>query len=109
MTAPTPPHLISALEDLDEEAPARRQVGQRFAVHLEGSGVPLEVRTTNRDIIAWERTKARHKEWPTAADAPTFATTFAIWNAAKRAGQTALGFDEFADAVEDIDLIGEEP
>jgi hypothetical protein len=119
MTAsPTPPHLISALADLDDappafssehdEAPARRQPGDVFDVYLEGGEV-LEVRAANRDVIAWEKTKARHKEWPAAADAPIFATTFVIWNAAKRAGLTSLTFDAFADAVVDFDKVRDEP
>lgn len=119
MTAPTPPHLISALADLDdapppfsseqeEEAPARRQPGDVFDVYLD-DGQVLEVRAANRDVIAWEKTRARHKDWPTAAEAPIFATTFVIWNAAKRAGLTSLTFDQFTDAVIDFDKVRDEP
>jgi hypothetical protein len=113
VTAPQqqPPHLITALADLDEpaeQAPARRQAGQRWLVQVEGAD-PFTVRVTNRDRIAMEKTFARHKDWPAPADAPNFAVTFLTWNAAKRAGDTALTFDQWAEALEDFDRIGEEP
>lgn len=111
----TTPHLINALEQLDElapadvEAPARRQLGTLWHVHLDGGDTPLEVRTTNRDMIAWEKTRARHREWPSSDDAPIFATTFVVWNAAKRAGLTALTFEQFTDAAVELERITEEP
>jgi len=123
MTTAQPPHLIGALADLDEpaplaplddlyadepEAPARRQPGTVWAVDLE-DGQALEVRTTNRDLIAWEKTKARHREWPTSDDAPIFATTFVVWSAARRDGMTSLTFDQFAEACIDLNVIGDEP
>jgi hypothetical protein len=60
-------------------------------------------------MIAWEKTKARHREWPTSDDAPVFATTFVVWNAARRAGQTGLTFDQFADAVADLNAVKDVP
>lgn len=98
---------VFSSEHAEEDAPARRQYGTLFAVVLE-DGTELDVRTSNRDVIAWEKTKARHREWPTSDEAPIFASTFVIWAAAKRAGQTALGFDAFADAVIDFEKIAEE-
>lgn len=119
MTYAQPPHLITALEDLDAppplvddvddlEAPARRQPGTLWRVEFEDGG-QLEVRATNRDMIAWEKTKARHREWPTSEDAPVFATTFVVWNAARRAGLSVLTFDQFADAVADLTAVKDEP
>ena len=123
MTTPQPPHLIDALADLDEplaptapaasdlydpEPPARRQPGTLWAVDLE-DGQALEVRTTNRDLIAWEKTKARHREWPTNQEAPIFASTFVVWSAARRDGMTSLTFDQFAEACVDLNVIGDEP
>jgi hypothetical protein len=81
MTMPQPPHLISALEQLDddqpaalevvEEAPARRQPGSLVEVFVEGED-PYTVRVTNRDRIAYEKTAARHKEWPAPGERPQF-------------------------------------
>lgn len=127
MTTPQPPHLIDALADLDEplapayevgalppdagafdEPPARRQPGTVWGVELE-DGQQLEVRTTNRDLIAWEKTRARHREWPDSSDAPIFATTFVIWAAARRDGMTSLTFDQFVEACVDFEKIAEAP
>lgn len=101
--------MPSEVYDTEPAAPARRQIGQLWSVIVEGCEEPLVVRSTNRDLIAWEKTKARHKEWPDREAAPIFATTFIVWAAARRAQQTALTFDQFADAVLDLDKVDEEP
>jgi hypothetical protein len=109
MTAPQPPHLISALQDLDTaEVPARRQPGHVFTVFVEGSE-PFDVRIVNRDRIALEKAAARHKEWPDPKTSPNFAVTFLTWSAAKRAGDTTLTFDQWQDALEDYEQVTEEP
>jgi hypothetical protein len=111
MTAPhaQPPHLITALQDLDTEAvPERRQPGHRFTVYVDGAD-PFEVRVTNRDRIAFEKAAAKHREWPAAQAAPNFAVTFLTWSAAKREQLTTLTFDQWQDALEDYDQVTEEP
>jgi hypothetical protein len=111
MTMPQPPHLISALEQLDddqptalevveEEAPARRQPGSLVELFVEGED-PYTVRVTNRDRIAYEKTAARHKEWPAPENGRSFVMTFLVWNAARRAGRTAVTFDQWQAVLED--------
>jgi hypothetical protein len=113
-TAPRPPHLISALADLDEqatppaEAPARRQPGQLVEVFVQGED-PYTVRITNRDRIAYEKAAARHKEWPSPTDGRSFAMTFLTWNAARRDGRTGLTFDQWQDALEEWDVVAAAP
>lgn len=123
-----PPHLIDALEQLDEqldstssyrdetsdgptvedttEAPARRQVGQLVEVFLEGAD-PYTVRITNRERIAYEKAAARHREWPPMATGQNFAMTFVCWSAARRAGLTGLTFEAFADQLDDYEVVTE--
>jgi hypothetical protein len=114
MTYPAP-HAVTETPDiepeeqLEEEAPARRQPGILVELHVEGEPEPLHVRVTNRDRIALEKAAARHREWPAAKDAPNFAMTFVSWSAARRAGLTALTFEQWQEALEDYDVIGEEP
>lgn len=110
MTAPT--HLS---DDDDQTpalavapAPARRQPGHAAELWLENATEPITVHITNRERIAYEKTAARHPEWPTMDQGQNFAMTFCCWAAAKRAGHTALGFDAFAEVLLDWDLI-EEP
>jgi hypothetical protein len=67
-----------------DEAPARRQPGQLVELMVEGQE-PFTVRVLN------------------------FAMTFVCWSAAKRAGLTALGFDAFAEVLEDYDVVAEAP
>lgn len=121
-----PPHLISALEDLDGpprfesdetadgstvegdvEAPARRQRGQLVDLFLEGIDEPLRVRVTNRERIAYEKTAARHRDWPPMRGGENFAMTFVCWSAARRAGLTASTFEQFADQLDDYEVVTE--
>src|SRR5262245_63995438 len=46
---------------------------------------PLEIQTDNRDLVAWESTRIRHK-WPKFEEAPFLSLTFISWSAARRAG-----------------------
>jgi hypothetical protein len=46
---------------------------------------PLEIQTDNRDLVAWESTRIRHK-WPKFDEAPFKWLTFISWSAARRQG-----------------------
>lgn len=46
---------------------------------------PLEIQTTNADLVLWDRTRYKHK-WPGVADAPFLWLTFISWAAARRQG-----------------------
>lgn len=48
-------------------------------------GDPLDVQTTNADLVLWDKTRFRHK-WPTVGDAPFLWLTFIAWAAARRSG-----------------------
>jgi hypothetical protein len=89
-----------------DEAPARRQPGIRVACHLEDD--TLEVTITNRERIHYEKTAAKHK-FPPAREAQNLAMTFVCWSAAKRAGLTALTWEQWEDALLDYDTLDEEP
>lgn len=46
---------------------------------------PLELQTTNRDLILWDQTRIKHK-WPKFDEAPFIWLTFLSWSAARRTG-----------------------
>jgi hypothetical protein len=46
---------------------------------------PLEIQSTNADLVLWDRTAFRHK-WPKPTDAPFLWMTFIGWAAARRTG-----------------------
>lgn len=94
-------------EELLEEAPRRRQQGQRIEVYLEGVD-PFVVSVDNRDRIAYETVQNKHK-WPKAADAQNLAMTFVCWSAAKRTGRTAMPFEQWRTQLVDWELVEDEP
>src|SRR5262245_54849357 len=51
---------------------------------------PLEIQTTNADLVLWDRTRIKHK-WPTFQDAPFLWLTFLSWAAARRTGAIEPG------------------
>jgi hypothetical protein len=44
---------------------------------------PIELQTTNADLVLWDRTRAKHK-WPKIDEAPFLWLTFIGWAAARR-------------------------
>jgi len=126
---PNPPHLIGApddpaqpaphkLVDVDvdsdpadvfDEAPARRQPGQLVELFLAGRADVPVVRITNRERIAYEKTAARHREWPPLEIGKHFAMTFMCYVAAKRDGLFAGTFEGFCEALDDWEPIADEP
>lgn len=95
-----------------DEAPARRQYGQLVEVVLE-NGTPdpdvFTLHVANPDRIRYEKTAAKHPEWPPLAIGRNFAMTFVTWAAAQRAGKTGLTFPQWEAALLDYDAIEDVP
>jgi hypothetical protein len=114
MTSPLSPTYadqadsLAALADEFDEAPPRRQPGRLVELFVEGED-PYRVRIANRETIAYEKTAAKHPEWPSLAAGQHFAMTFMVWVAAKRAGRTALTFEQWQDALVDWDIVTDVP
>jgi hypothetical protein len=99
MTSPTPLNAPRTEPEPEE----RRLPGHRMRVLMAG-GAEFEVRITNRDRVAWDKTAPRHK-WGTVAEVPFLASTFLAWSASYREGLTDLKFEAFekeCDHLEDL-------
>lgn len=70
---------------------------------------PLEVQTTNRDLLLWDTTRAKHK-WPKFEDAPFLWLTFLSWSAARRTGAIApeVRFEDWSDDVLQVTALDED-
>jgi hypothetical protein len=69
---------------------------------------PIDVQTTNGDLVLWDRTRATHK-WPKFDDAPFLWFTFISWAALRRTGQipTDMKYEAFEKetlSVEPLDV-----
>lgn len=62
-----------------------RLVAPRVRVIRSGVDEPMVVQTDNRDLVAYERTRLRHK-WPKFDESPFQWLTFISWSGARRAG-----------------------
>jgi hypothetical protein len=101
----TPLHAEHDLDLAPEppEAPARRQPGSRVLVQLDGHP-DVELVITNRERLAYEKTAARHPEWPAPERSRSFVMTFVTFAAAKRAGHpAATTFDAWQELLLDWD------
>lgn len=88
-------------------APARRQPGARVLCQLDGHP-DVEVHVTNRERLAYEKTAARHSEWPAPERGHSFVMTFVTFAAAKRAGHpAATTFDAWQEILLDWDEVAE--
>jgi hypothetical protein len=70
---------------------------------------PLDVQTTNADLVLWDKTRFRHK-WPTVGDAPFLWLTFIGWAAARRTG--AIGpdvtYESWEGSTLEIETLGDD-
>jgi hypothetical protein len=85
-----------------------RLVAPRVLVIRDGVD-PLEIQTDNRDLLAWESTRVRHK-WPKFDEAPFRWMTFLAWSAARRAGELdpATTYEKWEAAVLSVRDLGSE-
>jgi hypothetical protein len=91
-----------------EEVPAARQPGSLVELFVEGQA-PYAVRVGNRELIAYEKAAARHKEWPPRENGRHFAMTYCTWSAARRAGRTDATFEQWQELLEDYDIVQDVP
>lgn len=65
----------------------------------------LEIQTTNRDLVLWDRTRVKHK-WPKFDEAPFLWMTFLSWAAARREGTISpdTTFESWEADVLEIDM-----
>lgn len=64
-------------------------------------GTEHEVQADNRDLLQWDRTRAKHR-WPSGQEAPFVWLTFLAWHALRREGLTALSLTEFEEAALEV-------
>lgn len=66
-----------------------------------------EVRVLNVDLVAFDRERAKHKDWPTFDEGPMFWANYLAWHAMKRTSQipqwTLTEFEQRAIAIKMID------
>jgi hypothetical protein len=78
-------------------------MSRAFAMHVVmADGATFDVRTNLRDQLRYEES-ARKGKWGDIVDNLLRYEAFTAWSALERSGQYPGKFDEFADAVEQID------
>ena len=71
-------------------------------------GAVHEVQAYNREMLLWDRTRARRK-WPTASEAPFVWLNFLAWKALTREGQIqAMTLDEFEEHALEVRALRDE-
>lgn len=105
MTSALRSELNTPADPSTEEPPARRQPGVRVLCQLDGHP-DVEVHVTNRERLAYEKTAAKHPEWPAPERGQSFVMSFVTFAAAKRAGHPAAAtFDGWCDVLLDWDEV----
>jgi len=64
-----------------------------------------ELRALNVDLVAWDRERGRHRDWPAAQDAPFLWSTYLAWHILRRTGQTAVTLPEFEATAQEVSML----
>jgi hypothetical protein len=62
-------------------------------------GTQYEVQVTNADLVAFDRERARHRDWPSVQDGPSFHQNFVGWRAATRTEVLSMTLTQFEKEV----------
>ena len=66
-------------------------------------GTTHQLQALNIDMVAWDRERGKHRDWPAAQDAPFLWATYLAWHVMTRTGVftgTLPAFEADADQVE---------
>jgi len=92
--------------EIGQTAGERTLPGIHVRAQLAG-GEDFTVRVSNRELVAWDMTRGK-RQWPSASEARFLFLTFVTWKAATREGLTAFTFEQWSDAVEDLEQVDDE-
>jgi len=66
-------------------------------------GTEHRVRALNVDMVAFDRERGRHREWPSMEDGPMYYQTYIAWHALTRLNKIPkINFNEFCDRAWEI-------
>jgi hypothetical protein len=76
----------------------------RFRLYMQ-DGTEHEVDVANADMVAFDRERARHRDWPSMTDGVFFFQNYVCWHAVGRLGLLQLPLGQFEKDVLQIQPI----
>lgn len=68
-------------------------------------GTVYDIQTRNVDLVAFDRERGRHRDWPAAQDGPFLWGTFLAWHHLRRTGQLDMTLTAFEQAAAEVRVI----
>lgn len=65
-------------------------------------GTTHELRALNVDLVAWDRERGKHRDWPAAQDAPFMWANYLAWHVMTRTGAYAGTLPAFETAAHEV-------
>lgn len=71
-------------------------------------GTAHELQALNVDLVAWDRERGRHRDWPAAQDAPFLWSTYLAWHVMARLGLFAGTMPAFELDAQQVEIIADD-
>ena len=71
-------------------------------------GAEHEVRVLNTDMVAFDRERGRHRDWPDPGAGPMLWATYLAWHALRRTGVHTMGLAEFEQRALQVEVLNNE-
>ena len=71
-------------------------------------GTRHDVQALNVDLVAWDRERGRHRDWPAAQDAPFLWATYLAWHVLARSGTFTGPLPAFEIDAQQVEVLGDD-
>lgn len=71
-------------------------------------GTRHDIQALNVDMVAWDRERGRHRDWPPAQDAPFLWATYLAWHTLARLGRFAGSLPAFETDAQQVELLADD-
>lgn len=71
-------------------------------------GTRHDVQALNIDMVAWDRERGRHRDWPPAQEAPFLWATYLAWHALARCGAFTGPLPAFEADAQQVEVLADD-
>jgi len=71
-------------------------------------GTRHDMQALNVDLVAWDRERGKHRDWPAAQDAPFLWSTYLAWHVLARTGKFTGSLPAFELDAQQVEMLDDD-